>query len=50
MKKLIVSCFVVGMALNVNAQNYWKKNAGKSAKVIFTNSKTNEKMRMPAFL
>ena len=44
MKKLIVSCFVVGMALNVNAQNYWKKNAGKSAKVIFTNSKTNEKM------
>ncbi len=44
MRKLIVSCFVVGIVFNANAQNYWKKNAGKTAKVILTNSKANEKM------
>lgn len=44
MKKLIVSCFVIGAVFNANAQNYWKKNAGKSAKIVFTHSKTNEKM------
>ena len=35
MKKIIVSCFVVGMAFNVNAQNYWKKNAGKQPQKFF---------------
>ena len=44
MKKLIVSCFVIGVTFNANAQDYWKKNAGKTAKVVFTHSKTNEKM------
>lgn len=44
MKKLIVSCLAAGAVLNVNAQNYWKKNAGKTARVILTNSKTGEKM------
>jgi glucosylceramidase len=44
MKKLIVSCLAMGAFLNANAQNYWKKNAGKTAKVILTSSKTNEKM------
>ncbi|MFY7814319.1 MAG: glycosyl hydrolase, partial [Chryseobacterium taeanense] len=44
MKRLIVSCFVVGVAFNANAQNYWKKNAGKTAKIIFTSASANEKM------
>jgi len=44
MKKLVVSCLVVGVVMNAHAQNYWKKNTGKTAKVILTNSKTNEKM------
>jgi glucosylceramidase len=44
MKRLIVSCLVVGLAFNANAQNYWKKNTGKTAKVFLTNSAANEKM------
>lgn len=44
MKRLIVSCFVIGIAFNANAQHYWKKNTGKTAKVYLTNSKANEKM------
>lgn len=44
MKKLIVSCFLIGVAGTLNAQNYWKKNAGKTARIILTNSKTNEKL------
>lgn len=44
MKRLIVSCFVVGVVFNANAQNYWKKNAGKTAKIIFTSALANEKM------
>ncbi len=44
MRKLIVSCFVVGIVVNVNAQNYWKKHEGKTAKVILTNAKAEERM------
>gem|GEM_PF-5399908 len=32
MKRIIVSCFVIGVAINGNAQNYWKKNAVKRQK------------------
>jgi glucosylceramidase len=44
MRKLIVSCFLVGIVVNVNAQNYWKKHEGKTAKVILTNAKVEERM------
>ena len=45
MKKIIVTGLVLGTFLNANAQNYWKKNPDKVAKVILTNAKTQEKFK-----
>lgn len=44
MKKLIITGCVLGLMMNVNAQNYWKNKKNYSGKVIMTNAKTNEKL------
>lgn len=45
MKKIIVTGFVLGAALNANAQNYWKKNSGRVGNVILTNPQKQEKFK-----
>ncbi|MPT30753.1 MAG: glycosyl hydrolase, partial [Chryseobacterium sp.] len=42
MKRLIISCFMTGIIINCNAQNYWK-NGIKEGRVIITSQKNNEK-------
>ncbi|PZU83441.1 MAG: glycosyl hydrolase, partial [Chryseobacterium sp.] len=42
MKRLIISCFITGIIINCNAQNYWK-NGVKEGRVIITSEKNNEK-------
>lgn len=44
MKKIAVSCALIGAIISANAQNYWKNNSKKTAKVILTNARTNEKL------
>lgn len=44
MKKVVTSLIILGGLIGVNAQNYWKNKTNKTAKVILTNSKTNEKL------
>jgi len=43
MKRLMISCFLIGSITQITAQNYWKNNSKKSAKIILTNAKNNEK-------
>ena len=47
MNRLILSCFLTGMIINANAQNYWKKGM-KEGRVIMTSQKNNEKLAKKA--
>lgn len=44
MKKIMMSCFMIGAVFNGYSQHYWKNNTKKTAKVILTNSATKEKL------
>lgn len=44
MKKIVTASFVLSMLFQFNAQNYWKNNPKKTAKIILTNAKTKEKL------
>lgn len=44
MKKLIVTAAVLGAFTALPAQQYWKKNIGKTAKIVMTNAKSGEKL------
>lgn len=44
MKKIVIASLLLSSFLQMNAQNYWKNNNKKSAKVILTNAKTKEKL------
>jgi glucosylceramidase len=49
MNRLILSCFLTGMIINANAQNYWKKGM-KEGRVIMTSKKITKNLprkRMP---
>ena len=39
----MISAFFFSLFININAQNYWKNNSKKTAKVVMTNSATKEK-------
>lgn len=43
MKKFLITAAVLGSVTAIQAQHYWKNNAGKSGKVILTNAKSGEK-------
>lgn len=43
MKKFLITAAVLGSLTAIQAQHYWKNNAGKSGKVILTNAKSGEK-------
>ena len=43
MKRTLVTLFILGSTVSINAQNFWKNNTGIEAKIILTNAKTGEK-------
>ncbi|MCQ4034819.1 glycoside hydrolase family 30 protein [Kaistella montana] len=44
MKKILITGLVLGTMLQMNAQNYWKNKTQRTAKLVITNSATNEKL------
>lgn len=44
MKKVVATVLFLGILPYANAQNFWKNNSKKTAKVIVTNSATKEKL------
>ena len=44
MKKILITGLVLGTIFQLNAQNYWKNKNQKTAKLVVTNSTTQEKL------
>lgn len=44
MKKILITGLALGTILQLNAQNYWKNKNQRTAKLVITNSATNEKL------
>lgn len=44
MKKILITGLVLGTIFQLNAQNYWKTKNQKTAKLVVTNSTTQEKL------
>ena len=44
MKKILITGLVLGTIFQLNAQNYWKTKKQKTAKLVVTNSTTQEKL------
>jgi len=44
MNRILTSLFLLGTLIPVNAQNFWKNTTKKTAQLVITNAKTNEKL------
>lgn len=44
MKKIGITCLMLGFSAAMSGQNYWKNTSKRTAKIIVTNHKTNEKL------